>query len=75
MDDAVCALAPTPAVRYGIRVKSLEQPLQPPRTGMRLVDTEGRRLYLTDEERRAFVAAAAGAPRERPAAPEVRGPQ
>jgi integrase len=31
---------------------------------MRLFDAEGRRLYLTEEERRAFVAAAAKAPRE-----------
>jgi integrase len=31
---------------------------------MRLFDAEGRRLYLTEEERRAFVAAAARAPRE-----------
>src|SRR5215218_3535819 len=39
-------------------------PRQPPRTGMRLHDAEGRRLYLTEEERRAFLHAAAGAPRE-----------
>ena len=32
--------------------------------GMQLHDAEGRRLYLTDEERRAFSAAAAQAPRE-----------
>src|SRR3954451_11132812 len=32
--------------------------------GMQLHDGEGRRLYLTDAERRAFVAAAAKAPRE-----------
>src|SRR5215210_5609294 len=31
---------------------------------MQLYDAEGRRLYLTEEERRAFVAAAAKAPRE-----------
>ena len=31
---------------------------------MRLFDAEGRRLYCTEEERRAFVAAAAKAPRE-----------
>ena len=31
---------------------------------MQLFDAEGRRLYLTEEERRAFVAAAAKAPRE-----------
>ncbi len=31
---------------------------------MRLFDAAGRRLYLTEEERRAFVAAAAKAPRE-----------
>ena len=31
---------------------------------MRLFDAEGRRLYLTEEERRAFVLAAAKAPRE-----------
>jgi integrase len=31
---------------------------------MRLHDAEGRRLYLSEEERRAFVLAAAGAPRE-----------
>jgi integrase len=31
---------------------------------MRLFDAEGRRLYLTEEERRAFLAAAAKAPRE-----------
>src|SRR3954449_9618076 len=36
---------------------------QPP-TGMPLFDAEGRRLYLTEDERRAFVAAAAKAPRE-----------
>src|SRR3954469_12812207 len=35
-----------------------------PRTGMQLHDAEGRRLYLTEEERRAFMAAAAQAPRE-----------
>jgi len=33
-------------------------------TGMRLFDAEGRRLYLTEEERRAFAAAAAQTPRE-----------
>jgi integrase/recombinase XerD len=33
-------------------------------TGMQLFDAEGRRLYLTEDERRAFVAAAAKAPRE-----------
>src|SRR5688500_1787733 len=32
--------------------------------GMQLYDAEGRRLYLTDEERRAFITAAAKAPRE-----------
>src|SRR5215210_8396828 len=32
--------------------------------GMQLFDAEGRRLYVTEEERRAFVAAAAKAPRE-----------
>lgn len=32
--------------------------------GMRLFDTEGRRLYLIEEERRAFLAAAGKAPRE-----------
>src|SRR3712207_3864255 len=31
---------------------------------MRLFDAEGRRLYLTEEERRVFVLAAAKAPRE-----------
>ncbi len=31
---------------------------------MQLFDAEGRRLYVTEEERRAFVAAAAQAPRE-----------
>ncbi len=31
---------------------------------MQLFDAEGRRLYFTEEERRAFVAAAAKAPRE-----------
>jgi integrase/recombinase XerD len=31
---------------------------------MQLFDAEGRRLYVTEEERRAFVAAAAKAPRE-----------
>ena len=30
-----------------------------PQTGMQLYDAEGRRLYFTEEERRAFVAAAA----------------
>jgi integrase/recombinase XerD len=34
------------------------------RTGMRLFDGEGRRLYFTEDERRAFVTAAAKAPRE-----------
>ena len=34
------------------------------RTGMQLFDTAGRRLYLTEEERRAFLKAAALAPRE-----------
>src|SRR3954466_411393 len=31
---------------------------------MQLFDAEGRRLYVTEEERRAFVAAASKAPRE-----------
>ncbi len=35
-----------------------------PQQGMQLFDAEGRRLYFTEEERRAFVAAAAKAPRE-----------
>jgi integrase len=34
------------------------------RTGMQLFDAEGRRLYFTEEERRAFMAAAAKALRE-----------
>src|SRR3954468_1806194 len=38
--------------------------LSQPRTGMPLYDAEGRRLYFTEDERRAFVAAAAKAPRE-----------
>jgi integrase/recombinase XerD len=37
--------------------------LNQPRTGMQLYDAEDRRLYLTEEERRAFIAAAATAPR------------
>src|SRR3954449_13245735 len=36
---------------------------QPP-TGMQLFDAEGRRFYVTEDERRAFIAAAAKAPRE-----------
>src|SRR3954471_19341271 len=32
--------------------------------GMQLHDGEGRRLYLTEQERRAFIAAAAQAPRD-----------
>jgi integrase/recombinase XerD len=35
-----------------------------PQTGMQLFDAEGRRLYCTEEERRAFLAAAARGPRE-----------
>ena len=35
-----------------------------PQQGMQLFDAEGRRLYCTVEERRAFIAAAAKAPRE-----------
>jgi integrase/recombinase XerD len=35
-----------------------------PQQGMQLYDAEGRRLYFTEDERRAFVAAAAKAPRE-----------
>src|SRR5438270_10167612 len=38
--------------------------LNQPQTGMQLYDAEGRRLYFTEDERRAFVAAAAKAPRE-----------
>ena len=38
--------------------------LNQPQQGMQLFDAEGRRLYFTEEERRAFVAAAAKAPRE-----------
>ena len=38
--------------------------LNQPQRGRRLFDAEGRRLYLTEEERRAFVLAAAKAPRE-----------
>jgi integrase/recombinase XerD len=34
------------------------------RTGMQLFDAEGRRLYFTEDERRAFMIAAAKAPRE-----------
>ncbi len=36
----------------------------PGHTGMQLFDAEGRRLYFTEEERRAFMVAAAKAPRE-----------
>ena len=57
MDDAASALAPAPAVRYRIHVNRLNQP----QGGMRLFDAEGRRLYLSEEERRAFVLAAAKA--------------
>jgi integrase/recombinase XerD len=35
-----------------------------PSGGMQLFDAEGRRLYLAEDERRAFMAAAAKAPRE-----------
>jgi integrase/recombinase XerD len=35
-----------------------------PQTGMQLYDAKGRRLYFTEDERRAFVTAAAKAPRE-----------
>src|SRR3954452_1130817 len=35
-----------------------------PQTGMQLFDAEGHRLYFTEGERRAFLAAAAMAPRE-----------
>jgi integrase/recombinase XerD len=38
--------------------------LNQPQTGMQLYDAEGRRLYFTEDERRAFVTAAAKAPRE-----------
>src|SRR3954454_13523453 len=38
--------------------------LNRPQTGMQLFDAEGHRLYLTEDERRAFIAAAAKAPRE-----------
>src|SRR3954453_11766341 len=38
--------------------------LNRPPTGMPLFDAEGRRFYLTEDERRAFIAAAAKAPRE-----------
>ena len=38
--------------------------LNQPQTGMQLYDAEDRRLYLTEDERRAFIAAAAKAPRE-----------
>src|SRR3954470_18965019 len=38
--------------------------LNRPPTGMPLFDAEGHRLYLTEDERRAFIAAAAKAPRE-----------
>ena len=38
--------------------------LGPSQQGMQLFDAEGRRLYFTEDERRAFVAAAAKAPRE-----------
>src|SRR3954452_17180811 len=38
--------------------------LNQPRAGMQLYDAEGRRLYFTEDERRAFVTAAAKAPRE-----------
>ena len=33
-------------------------------TGMQLFDADGRRLYFTEDERRAFMAAAARAPRD-----------
>ena len=35
-----------------------------PQPGMQLFDAQGRRLYCTEEERRAFLAAAAKVPRE-----------
>ena len=38
--------------------------LSPSHTGMQLFGVKGRRLYLTEEERRAFLKAAALAPRE-----------
>src|SRR4051812_18749909 len=38
--------------------------LNRPPTGMPLFDAEGRRLSVTEDERRAFIAAAAKAPRE-----------
>ncbi len=45
---------------YTIWVNGINQPQQ----GMQLFDAEGRRLYFTEEKRRAFLAFAAKAPRE-----------
>ena len=45
-------------------MNGIKQPSGPPQTGMQLYDAEGRRLYFTEEERRAFLKAAAKAPRE-----------
>src|SRR3954467_1025219 len=49
---------PEAGARQGRALRRLVQ------TGMQLYDAEGRRLYFTEDERRAFVAAAAKAPRE-----------
>src|SRR3954470_6272871 len=45
-------------------MNSLKLSSGPSQQGMQLFDAEGRRLYVTEEERRAFVAAASKAPRE-----------
>src|ERR1051325_1890139 len=45
-------------------MNGIKLPSGPSPQGMQLYDPEGRRLSLTEEERRAFVAAAAKAPRE-----------
>src|SRR3954454_10848732 len=45
-------------------MNGINPPSGPSPQGMQLYDAEGRRLYLTEEERRAFIAAAAKASRE-----------
>jgi hypothetical protein len=40
-------------------MNGIKEPVRPQPAGMQLFDAEGRRLYFTEDERRAFMAAAA----------------
>jgi hypothetical protein len=54
VDNLAARVATTHAASYRIHMNGIKQPSWHP-GAIQLFDAEGRRLYLTEDERRAFV--------------------